>query len=49
MEAASPKIVAMGRLQNVRHRAELEAWVDRHYVKLQLPFLNTVYIRKSGE
>jgi hypothetical protein len=47
MEAARPKIVVMGRLQNVRHRAELEAWVDEHYVKLQLPWLNNVYIRKG--
>jgi hypothetical protein len=47
MEAARPKIVVMGRLQNVRHRAELEAWVDEHYVKLELPWLNNVYIRKD--
>jgi hypothetical protein len=47
MEAARPKIVVMGRLQNVRHRAELEAWVDAHYVKLELPWLNNAYIRKS--
>jgi hypothetical protein len=49
MEAARPKIVMMGRLQNVRHRAELEAWVDRHYVKLELPWLNTAYIRKAED
>ena len=47
MESARPKIVVMGRLQNVRHRAELEAWVEEHYVKLELPWLNNVYIRKG--
>src|SRR5262245_7250613 len=47
MEAARPKIVVMGRLQNVRHHAELEAWVDEHYVKLELPWLNNVYLRKG--
>jgi hypothetical protein len=46
MEAARPKIVVIGRLQNVRHRAELEAWVDEHYQKLALPWLEYVYIRK---
>jgi hypothetical protein len=47
IEAARPKLVVMGRLQNVRHRAELERWVDSHYVKLDIPWLNNVYIRKS--
>jgi hypothetical protein len=46
MEAEAPKIVAMGRLRNVRHRAELEEWVDEHYEKLALPHLESVYIRK---
>jgi hypothetical protein len=49
MEAARPRIVVMGRLQNVRHRAELEGWVDEHYVKLELPWLNNVYIRKGDK
>jgi hypothetical protein len=46
METARPKIVVMGRLQNVRHRAELEAWVNQHYVKLDLPWIGNAYIRK---
>jgi hypothetical protein len=49
METGRPRIVVMGRLQNVRHRAELEAWVDEHYVKLALPWLNNVYIRKGDK
>ena len=49
IEAARPKIVLISRLQNVRHRAELEAWVDKHYVKMDVPWLNRVYIRKEGE
>src|SRR5262249_29151989 len=49
MESARPKIVVMGRLQNVRHRAELEAWVNEHYVKLELPWLNNAYIRNSED
>ena len=49
IEAARPKIVLISRLQNVRHRAELEAWVDRHYVKMDVPWLNRVYIRKEGD
>ena len=47
MEAQTPKIVAMGRLRNVRHRAELEEWVDEHYEKLALPHLESVYIRNQ--
>jgi hypothetical protein len=49
MEAQAPKIVAMGRLRNVRHRAELEEWVDLHYERLPLPHLESVYIRKPSE
>jgi NADH:ubiquinone oxidoreductase subunit 6 (subunit J) len=47
MEEEAPKIVAMGRLRNVRHRAELEEWVDEHYEKLALPHLESVYVRKQ--
>jgi hypothetical protein len=49
IEAARPKVVLISRLQNVRHRAELEAWVDAHYVKMDVPWLNRVYIRKGDE
>jgi hypothetical protein len=49
IEAARPKVVLISRLQNVRHRAELEAWVDAHYVKMDVPWLNRVYIRKDAD
>jgi hypothetical protein len=48
METSRPKIVGISRLQNVRHREELETWVSEHYIKLALPWLNSVYIRKGG-
>jgi hypothetical protein len=44
--AASPKLVAISRLRNVRHGRELESWVLDHYEELDLPGLEGVYIRK---
>lgn len=45
IEAGKPKIVAMTRLRNVRHRDEINQWLDAHYDKLGFESLKGVYIR----
>ncbi|HWN99154.1 MAG TPA: DolP-mannose mannosyltransferase [Blastocatellia bacterium] len=46
IEMSAPKIIAISRLRNVRHRVELEDWIDQHYDKLQFANLDGIYIRK---
>jgi len=48
IEMETPKIVAITRLRNVRHREEIEKWVEEHYDKMDLATLRGVYIRKTG-
>lgn len=48
MEARAPKLVAVSRLINVRHRKELEQWVQEHYEKLGGFKHAKIYIRKQG-
>lgn len=45
IETYAPKIVVMTRLRNVRHRDELNEWVDQHYDKLEFENLKGVYVR----
>ena len=47
IESATPKLVAISRLRNVRHSKELEQWVEVHYDELELPGYETIYIRKQ--
>jgi len=46
MDSQAPKIVAISRLRNVAHRAELERWVAERYSPLKLEFFTGVYVRK---
>ncbi|HSB12124.1 MAG TPA: DolP-mannose mannosyltransferase [Blastocatellia bacterium] len=45
IEAHRPKIVVMTRLRNVRHREEINQWLDEHYEKLGFENLKGVYLR----
>lgn len=45
MEAQAPKIVAISRLNKVRHRQELEQWVKEKYEKIEWLNYDKVYIR----
>jgi hypothetical protein len=47
MEAGAPKILAITRLRNVRHRDELQAWIDEHYEKIKFGQLRGIYVRKQ--
>ena len=47
MEAKAPKLVALSRLTGVRHRRELEEWVQEHYDKLEGLKHTRIYIRKQ--
>jgi len=47
IESAAPKLVAISRLRNVRHRKELAQWVEGHYDELELPGYETIYVRKQ--
>jgi hypothetical protein len=47
IESATPKLVAISRLRNVRHSKELEQWVEGHYDELEIPEYETIYIRKA--
>jgi len=47
IESATPKLVAISRLRNVRHSKELEQWVEGHYDELEIPGYETIYIRKA--
>jgi hypothetical protein len=46
IEKEAPKIVVITRLRNVRHREEIESWVDQHYDKMDFATLRGIYIRK---
>lgn len=45
MESQAPKIVAISRLNKVRHRQELERWVKEKYEKIEWLNYDKVYIR----
>jgi len=45
IESRKPKIVVMTRLRNVRHRDEINQWLDAHYDKMGFESLKGVYIR----
>lgn len=47
MEAAAPKLVAISRLRAVSHRADIEAWVQDHYDRLDLVRYDRVFIRRK--
>jgi DolP-mannose mannosyltransferase len=46
IESQTPKIVAVSRLRDVAHRAELETWVAERYSPLKLELFNGVYVRR---
>jgi hypothetical protein len=46
MEAQEPKIVALSRLSQVRHRTELEEWVQKSYERIPMIGYD-VYVRRS--
>ncbi len=46
MEAKAPKLVALSRLTGVKHRQELEQWVQEHYDKLEGLKHTKIYIRR---
>jgi len=47
IEAGAPKLVVISRLRNVKHRKEIEQWVDEHYDRLDIPRYERAYIRKQ--
>lgn len=47
IEAGAPKVVVISRLRNVKHRKEIEQWVDEHYDRLEIPRYERAYIRKQ--
>ncbi len=47
IESAAPKLVAISRLRNVKHRNELTQWVEGHYNELVLPGYDPIYVRKQ--
>jgi len=46
MEAEAPKFIAISRLRNVTHRAELEEWVAEHYERMPINGYD-IYVRKE--
>ncbi|HSE38751.1 MAG TPA: DolP-mannose mannosyltransferase [Blastocatellia bacterium] len=48
MEAQAPKLVSITRLGKVRHRAELEKWVEDHYQQMT-PGYEGIYMRRSDD
>jgi hypothetical protein len=47
MEAEAPKVLAITRLRNVRHRGEIEDWINQHYQKVKFEKLRGIYIRRQ--
>lgn len=47
MESQQPKLVAISRLRTVKHRADLERWVQEHYQPVELFRYERVYVRKQ--
>jgi len=47
MEAQEPRLVALSRLGLVRHRDELEEWVQKSYERIPITGYD-VFVRKSG-
>lgn len=47
MESQQPKLVAISRLRTVKHRADLEKWVQEHYEQVELFRYERVFIRKK--
>jgi len=46
IEAQTPKVIALSRLQRVSHKSELRQWAETHYVSLEVPGYEEISIRK---
>lgn len=49
MEALAPKVVAISRAGQLRHRAELKQWVDDHYDQIWLAGYEGIYLRRHPQ